>query len=309
MRTRAFERLARLVGDTPLVEISQSVTPARILAKLEFYNPSGSVKDRAAKGMLGAALADGRLAGRTILEATSGNTGIALAMFGSALGLPVELVMPANVTPERKRIIANYGACSIFTSNLEGTDGAQRKAAELAAAHPGRYFYPDQYNNEHNWRAHYAATGPEIWRQSGGAVTHFVAGLGTSGTFIGTARYLRERGVRCIAVQPDNPIHGLEGWKHLPTARVPGIYDAAVADEVLEADTETAYRYAIAAGRYLGYALSPSAAANLWAALEVARDAPRAVVATLFADNSLKYLDDPYWENDDYVTEDPFHGN
>ena len=309
MWTQAFEGVARLVGNTPLVEISQSVSPARILAKLEYYNPSGSVKDRAAKGMLEAGLAAGQLAGRTILEATSGNTGIALAMFGSALGLPVELVMPANVTPERKRIIANYGARSLFTSNLEGTDGAQRKAAELAAAHPERYFYPDQYNNEHNWRAHYATTGPEIWRQSGGAVTHFVAGLGTSGTFIGTARYLRERGVRCIAVQPDNPLHGLEGWKHLPTALVPGIYDASVADTVLEADTEMAYRYAVAAGRYLGYALSPSAAANLWAALEVARREPGATVATLFTDNSLKYLDDPYWENDDYLTADPFHGN
>ncbi len=306
-RPAAFERIARLVGDTPLVEISQSVAPARVLAKLEYYNPSGSVKDRAAKGMLEAELAAGRLAGRTILEATSGNTGIALAMFGSALGLPVELVMPENVTPERKRIIANYGARSLFTSNLEGTDGAQRTAAELAAAHPERYFYPDQYNNEHNWRAHYTGTGPELWRQSGGAVTHFVAGLGTSGSFIGTARYLRERGVRCIAVQPDNPLHGLEGWKHLPTALVPGIYDPAVADAVLEADTETAYRYAIAAGRYLGYALSPSAAANLWAALEVARTERGATVATLFPDNSLKYLDDPYWENDDYVTADPFH--
>ena len=309
LRLAGFDRVARLVGNTPLVEITQSVSPARILAKLEYYNPSGSVKDRAAKGMLEAGLAAGQLAGRTILEATSGNTGIALAMFGSALGLPVELVMPANVTPERQRIIANYGARSRFTSNLEGTDGAQRKAAELAAAHPERYFYPDQYNNEHNWRAHYATTGPEIWRQSGGAVTHFVAGLGTSGTFIGTARYLRERGVHCIAVQPDNPLHGLEGWKHLPTALVPGIYDAGVADAVLEADTEMAYRYAIAAGRYLGYALSPSAAANLWAALEVARGEPGATVATLFADNSLKYLDDPYWENDDYLTADPFHGN
>ena len=309
LRLAGFGRVARLVGNTPLVEITQSVSPARILAKLEYYNPSGSVKDRAAKGMLEAGLAAGQLAGRTILEATSGNTGIALAMFGSALGLPVELVMPANVTPERQRIIANYGARSRFTSNLEGTDGAQRKAAELAAAHPERYFYPDQYNNEHNWRAHYATTGPEIWRQSGGAVTHFVAGLGTSGTFIGTARYLRERGVHCIAVQPDNPLHGLEGWKHLPTALVPGIYDAGVADAVLEADTEMAYRYAIAAGRYLGYALSPSAAANLWAALEVARGEPGATVATLFADNSLKYLDDPYWENDDYLTADPFHGN
>ena len=309
MRTQAFERVARLVGNTPLVEISQSVSPARVLAKLEYYNPSGSVKDRAAKGMLEAALAADHLAGRTILEATSGNTGIALAMFGSALGLPVELVMPANVTPERKQIIANYGAISTFTSNLEGTDGAQRKAAQLAAAHPERYFYPDQYNNEHNWRAHYVATGPEIWQQSGGEVTHFVAGLGTSGTFTGTARYLREHGVQCIAVQPNNPLHGLEGWKHLPTALVPGIYDPSVAHEVMEADTETAYRYAIAAGRYLGYALSPSAAANLWAALQVACRDPGATVATLFPDNSLKYLDDPYWENDDYLTEDPFHGN
>ena len=306
MRTRAFQRLARLVGNTPLVEISQAITRSRVLAKLEFYNPSGSVKDRAAKGMLEAALADGRLAGQTILEATSGNTGIALAMFGSALGLPVELVMPANVTPERKRIIANYGAHSIFTSNLEGTDGAQRKATELAAAQSERYFYPDQYNNEHNWRAHYTGTGPEIWRQSGARATHFVAGLGTSGTFIGTARFLRERGVRCIAVQPDNPIHGLEGWKHMPTARVPGIYDAGVADEVIAADTETAYRFAIAAGRYLGYALSPSAAANLWAALEVARGNPGGTVVTLFPDNSLKYLDDPYWANEQYLIEDPF---
>ena len=306
MSLAAFDRIARLVGNTPLVEITQSVTTARILAKLEFYNPSGSVKDRAAKGMLEAELASDGLAGRTILEATSGNTGIALAMFGSALGLPVELVMPANVTPERKRIIANYGARSLSTSKLEGTDGAQRQAAALAATHPERYFYPDQYNNEHNWRAHYTGTGPEIWRQTEGAVTHFVAGLGTSGTFIGTARYLRERGVYCIAVQPDNPLHGLEGWKHLPTALVPGIYDAGVANTVLEADTEMAYRYAIAAGRYLGYALSPSAAANLWAALEVARGEPGATVVTLFPDNSLKYLDDPYWNNDDYLIADPF---
>ena len=307
MRAPAFERIAGLVGNTPLVEISQSVAAARVLAKLEYYNPSGSVKDRAAKAMLEAALADGALAGRTIIEATSGNTGIALAMFGSALGLPVELVMPANVSAERKRIIANYGARAIFTSNLEGTDGAQRRAAALAAAAPERYFYPDQYRNEHNWRAHYRATGPEIWRQSQGAVTHFVAGLGTSGSFVGAARYLRERGVRCVAVQPDNPLHGLEGWKHMETALVPAIYDPAAADEELEVDTEMAYRYAIAAGRFLGYALSPSAAANLWGALEVARGAPGAVVVTLFPDNSLKYLDDPYWENDDYHIADPFH--
>ena len=305
----AFAALSRLVGDTPLLEVAQTRSRGRVAAKLEYHNPSGSVKDRAAYAMVEAALRAGQLEGKAILEATSGNTGIALAMLGSALGCGVELVMPENVSEERKLLVANYGAEAHFTSRQEGTDGAQRYAAELAERHGDRYFYPDQYNNEHNWGAHFRGTGPEIWRQTDGKVTHFVAGLGTSGTFVGAAMYLGERGVTCVAVQPDNPIHGLEGWKHMATARVPGIYDPGLAAETLEVDTEDAYRMALAAGRHLGLSLSPSAGANLHAALRVAEaeSSASAYVVTTFADNALKYLGDPFWSNDDYLAGDPFH--
>jgi cysteine synthase B len=302
----AFEAIGRLVGNTPLLPIAQDRARGRVAAKLEYYNPSGSVKDRAALGMLQAGLRDGRLGERTIIDATSGNTGISLAMFGSALGLPVLLVMPENVTQERRLLVSNYGAQVHYTSRQEGTDGAQRYATELAADQSDRYFYVDQYKNEENWRAHYRTTGPEIWQQTDGKVTHFVAGLGTSGTFVGTARFLRERGVRCISVQPDNPLHGLEGWKHMQTAHVPAIYDPTLAAATLEVDTEDAFRTAVAAGRYLGLPLSPSAAANLWAAQQVAAQDPLAYVVTTFADSSLKYLGDSYWTNDDYLIDDPF---
>ena len=304
----AFEAVGRLVGDTPLLPIAQTRVRGRLAAKLEYCNPSGSVKDRAAYAMIDAALRADQLEGRAIVEATSGNTGIALAMLGSALGCEVELVMPENVSEERKQLVSAYGARAHFTSRQEGTDGAQRYAAELAGGDGDRYFYPDQYNNEQNWRAHFRGTGPEIWRQTDGKVTHFVAGLGTSGTFVGTAMYLRQFGVTCVAVQPNNPLHGLEGWKHLATAKVPGIYDASLAAEIVDVDTEDAYCMALAASRYLGLALSPSAAANLHAALGVAaQQGDGCYVVTTFADSALKYLGDPYWSNDDYVTDDPFH--
>ena len=305
----AFAALGRLVGNTPLLPVAQTRARGRVAAKLEYYNPSGSVKDRAAYEMIEAALREGQLESRAIIDATSGNTGIALAMLGSALDCGVELVMPENVSEERKMLVAAYGARVHFTSRQEGTDGAQRYAAELAERHGDRYFYPDQYNNEHNWGAHFRGTGPEIWRQSDGKVTHFVAGLGTSGTFVGTAMYLGERGVKCVAVQPNNPIHGLEGWKHMATAKVPGIYDPGLAVDTVEVDTEDAYRMAVAAGRYLGLSLSPSAAANLHVALQVAEaeSSASSYVVTTFADNALKYLGDPYWSNDDYLAGDPFH--
>ena len=302
MRTRGFERIARLVGDTPLVEISQSVASARILAKLEYYNPSGSVKDRAAKAMLEAALAAGVLAGRTILEATSGNTGIALAMFGSALGLPVELVMPANVTAERKRIIANYGARSIFTSNLEGTDGAQRRAAALAGAHPERYFYPDQYNNEHNWRAHYGATGPEIWRQSHGAVTHFVAGLGTSGTLMGVGTYLKEQNpdVQVLAVEPPAG-ETVDGLRSLDDGFIPPVYDKWGGVDLLDGKRIVRVEESVAQTRRLasaGVFAGLSAGAALAGAMRVAERAERAVVVFVVADGGWKYLSSRAWTGD-----------
>ena len=305
----AFAAVGQLVGNTPLAPVTQTRARGRVAAKLEYFNPSGSVKDRAAHAMIEAALREGQLDGQAIIEATSGNTGIALAMLGSALRCAVELVMPENVSEDRKLLIATYGARAHLTSRQEGTDGAQRYAAAIVERHGDRYFYPDQYNNEHNWGAHFRGTGPEIWRQTEGKVTHFVAGLGTSGTFMGTAMYLGERGVTCVAVQPNNPIHGLEGWKHMVTAKVPGIYDPGLAAETIEVDTEDAYRMALAAGRYLGLSLSPSAAANLHAALRVAEaeSSASSYVVTTFADSALKYLGDPYWSNDDYLAGDPFH--
>ena len=211
-----------LTGNTPLAPIRHGIPGVEVYAKLEYFNPTGSVKDRAVKGMIEQALADDLLAGRTLIEATSGNTGIALAAIGAALQLAVHIFMPANASPERKRLLATLGAVVTYTDPLEGTDGAQAEARRRVAAEPERYYYPDQYANPANWQAHYRGTGPEIWEQSRGRVTHFVAGLGTSGTFVGTSRFLRGKGVRCTAVQPDTPLHGLEGWKHMRTvAHVP----------------------------------------------------------------------------------------
>ncbi len=302
------QEILALIGNTPLAPIRHGIRGAEVYAKLEYFNPTGSVKDRAVKGMIEQALSDDLLAGRTLIEATSGNTGIALAAIGAALQLGVHIFMPANASPERKRLLATLGAVVTYTDPLEGTDGAQAEARRRVAAEPDRYHYPDQYANPANWQAHYRGTGPEIWEQTRGRVTHFVAGLGTSGTFIGTSRFLQDRGVRCIAVQPDTPLHGLEGWKHMRTvAHVPAIYDAGICADPIEIPTPEAYRMAVAAGRYLGLPLSPSSAANLAAALRAAREAgPGAVVVTVFPDNSLKYLADDFWDQHDDDLEDPF---
>jgi cysteine synthase B len=270
-----------------------------VAAKLESRNPGGSVKDRPALAMIRDGLERGLLApGRTILEATSGNTGIAYALLGAALGHPVELCLPANASPERKRILRAYGAAVVLTDPLEGSDGAIREARRRYAADPERYFYPDQYNNPANWRAHYDTTAPEIWAQTGGAITHFVAGLGTSGTFTGAGRRLREYrpGVRLVAVQPDGPLHGLEGLKHMPSAIVPAIYDPALADETLTVETEVAHAMARRLAREEGLLVGPSAAANVVAALRVAQDLTTGTVVTILCDGADKYLSERFWD-------------
>ncbi len=269
-----------------------------VYAKAEWANPGGSVKDRAALAMVRAGWSD--LQGKTLLDATSGNTGIAYAMLGSAMGFPVELCLPSNASQERKRILQAYGARLIYTSPMEGTDGAQREAKRLVAAEPERYFYPDQYNNEANWRAHFLGTGPEIWEQSGGSVTHFVAGLGTSGTFMGAGRFLREHGVRLISMQPSSPLHGLEGMKHMETALVPGIYDPTLADEELTVETEDAYEMALRLAREEGWFVGPSAAANVVAALQVAAGLTEGVVVTILCDGGSRYLSERLFAGEDH---------
>jgi cysteine synthase B len=296
-----------LIGNTPLAPIRHSIPGVEVYAKLEYFNPSGSVKDRAVKGMVEHALAKDLLDGRILIEATSGNTGIAFAVVGAALQIGVHIFMPENASLERKRLLATLGATVTYTDPLEGTDGAQREAERLAEAEPERYYYPDQYSNPANWQAHYRGTGPEIWEQSRRRVTHFVAGLGTAGTFVGTSRFLIDQGVRCSAVQPDTPLHGLEGWKHMSSARIPPIYDAELCADPIEISTPEAYDYAVAAGQYLGMMLSPSSAANLSAALRVARQAGSgSVVVTVFPDNSLKYLTDEFWDHHGQRLSDPF---
>ncbi|MEK9657686.1 MAG: PLP-dependent cysteine synthase family protein [bacterium] len=302
-----FKTLLGRVGNTPLVEIPHPKSDSvRILAKCEWQNPSGSVKDRAAANMVKIALEKGDLENKILLDATSGNTGIAYAMFAAAAEQPVVLALPENASPERKKLLNNYGATIILTSAMEGTDGAQKKVSELLAEHPDRYYCPDQYNNDANWQAHYISTGPEIWQQSQQRVTHFVAGLGTTGTFIGSSRFLQTKGVSCVEVQPDTPLHALEGWKHLETAIMPGIYDKDVANERLYVSSEKACLYAKAAFRYLGLALSPSSAANLIAALDLADKIGSGTIVTIFADNALKYLNDSFWSDNDHLKQNPF---
>ena len=298
-----IDSVADLVGNTPLIRLRQFEAEVggavELWAKAEWTNPGGSVKDRPAARMILEAERTGVLApGGVILDATSGNTGIAYAMIGAARGYRVKLCIPENVTPERKRILRAYGADLVFTNPLEGSDGAIRKARELYAAEPDRYFYPDQYNNPFNWQAHYDSTGPEILAQTDGRVTHFVAGLGTSGTFMGTGRFLRDAkpGVQLISVQPDSPLHGLEGLKHMESAIVPGIYDAGLADLDLRIGTEEAYectrRLAIEAGLLVGI----SAGATLAAALQAASGVETGVMVMIFFDGGEKYLSERFWE-------------
>jgi cysteine synthase B len=291
------------VGGTPLLElprVGREVPGLRLLAKAEQMNPCGSVKDRPVRAMLVAGLASGRLTtGKTILEATSGNTGIANAMLGRALGFPVTLFLPANVSPERRAILRACGAELVLTDPLEGTDGAIRAARRTAQQKPATYFYPDQYSNPGNWRAHFETTGPEIWAQSRGRVTHFVAGLGTSGTFVGVTRFLKERdeSIRCVSVEPEGPIHGLEGMKHMASSIVPPIYDRALADDRIAMATEEAYAMCRRLARDEGVFVGPSSGANVAAALRAARGAGSpATVVTVLCDGGDRYLSEDFWK-------------
>jgi S-sulfo-L-cysteine synthase (O-acetyl-L-serine-dependent) len=295
------------VGNTPLLRlerVGKEFPSAGLYAKAEWLNPGGSVKDRPALSMIREGVRSGALRpGKTILDATSGNTGIAYAMIGAAMGYPVTLCLPSNASHERKRILSAYGAQVVLTPADDGSDGAIRRAREIFASEPGRYFYPDQYNNPANWQAHFRTTAPEIWEQTQGRVTHFVAGLGTSGTFIGTARRLKEfnPAIRCISLQPDSAFHGLEGWKHMASAIVPGIYDSSIADEEIEIRTEDAYRLLKRLAREEGMLVSPSSAAALTGCLHVAaslRPGETAVIVTIFADAAEKYLSERFWDED-----------
>ena len=305
--------LLERIGKTPLVRLgglTRDLPRIQILGKAEWANPGGSVKDRAASAIVLDAERRGLLrfhdrAGKSLLDATSGNTGIAYAMLGSALGFPVTLCMPSNVSPERKKYLAAYGATIEWTDPGEGSDGAIRRARALAAEAPDRFFYADQYGNEANWMAHYRTTAPEIWEQTEGQITHFVAGLGTSGTFMGATRRLREFNprIRCISMQPDSPFNGLEGLKHMATAIVPKIYDPELADENIEMPTETAYRMAKRLAREEGLLVGVSAAAAVAAALQVgereARAGREAVITTILCDSAEKYMSERFWTEGD----------
>src|SRR5271154_1605654 len=301
------QSLLELIGNTPLVRLARvgSEFPyVEFYAKAEWCNPGGSVKDRPALSMIQDGLASGALRpGKTIIDATSGNTGIAYAMSGAALGYPVKLCLPESASHERKRILNALGAELVITSGDEGTDGAIRRVHEIVASEPEEYFYPDQYSNPANWQAHYRTTAKEIWEQTSGSITHFVAALGTSGTFVGTSRRLKELNpsIRCISLQPDAAFHGLEGWKHMQTALRPAIYDDTIADQNLEVGTEEAYRLVKRLAREEGLLVSPSAAAALLGCFQVAkRIAPfeRAVVVTVFADSASKYLNERFWDEE-----------
>ena len=294
-----------LIGRTPLVRLRrfERDTPAvELYAKVEWQNPGGSVKDRAAARMILEGEASGALTReRTILDATSGNTGIAYATIGAARGYKVTLCIPDNASHERKLILRALGAALVLTDPLDGTDGAIREARRLYAAEPDRYFYPDQYNNPANWQAHFDTTGPEIIEQTSGRLTHFVAGLGTSGTFVGTGRRLRRfnPAIKLISVQPDSPLHGLEGLKHMASAIVPGIYDPTLADEDLRVATETAYTMVRRLAREEGLLAGISSGAALAATLDVARRIERGVVVTVFPDGAEKYLTERFWTADE----------
>ena len=295
------------IGNTPLLRLERvgSEFPnIQLFAKAEWFNPGGSVKDRPALSMIRAGLASGTLsAGKTIVDATSGNTGIAYAMIGAALGYPVKLFLPNSASHERKRILGAFGAELVMTPGDEGTDGAIRRVRELVAANPEAYFYPDQYGNPANWQAHYRTTANEIWEQTRGEITHFVAALGTSGTFVGTSRRLRELNpeIRFVSLQPDGPWNGLEGWKHMATALRPAIYDDTLADENLEVSTEEAYRLVKRLAREEGLLVSPSAAAALLGCFAVAKTVPRgkkANIVPIFADSASKYLSERFWDEE-----------
>ena len=295
----SIESIESWIGNTPLIRL-RNVTrslPAgvEVLVKAEHLNPGGSVKDRAALAMILAGERSGRLRrGMTILDATSGNTGIAYGMIGAVRSYPVTICLPKNASLQRKKILNRFGVELIETDPLQATDGAQLVARDLYARASEKYFYPDQYNNPANWRAHYDSTAPEIWEQTGGRVTHFIAGLGTSGTFVGTSRRLKELNgsVRVISMQPDSPFHGLEGLKHMATAMRPGIYDPTLADENVEVTTEAGQEMAGRLAREEGLLVGTSSGANVFAALRLAESLPRgSVVVTILCDGGEKYLE------------------
>jgi cysteine synthase B len=293
------------IGNTPLlrlVRIASDLPGVEILGKAEWLNPGGSVKDRAAANIVAQARAAGKLtSGKILLDSTSGNTGIAYAMIGAAQGFPVTLCMPENVSVERKRILQAYGANIIYTDPADGSDGAIRMARELAAKHPDLYYYADQYSNDANWQAHYHGTANEIWQQTEGRITHFVAMLGTSGTFMGTARRLRELNprIRCISLQPDSAFHGIEGAKHMASAIVPKIYDPSLADADLGISTEESYVMAKRLAREEGLLVGVSAAAAVVGCLQLARRVKKnehAVFVTILCDSGDKYLSERFWQ-------------
>jgi cysteine synthase B len=302
--------LLERIGNTPLLNLERltaHLPGVQILGKAEWFNPGGSVKDRAASSIVLDAEQRGLLkfrqpdAGRALLDATSGNTGIAYAMLGAVLGFPATLCVPSNVSPERKNILAAYGANVVWTDPADGSDGAIRKARELAAAEPDRYMYADQYGNEQNWKAHYRTTANEIWKQTEGQVTHFIAGLGTSGTFMGTTRRLRELNpkIKCISMQPDSPFNGFEGLKYMATAIVPPIYDPTLADANIFMETERGYDMARELGRKDGLLVGISAAGAVAASLQIAEQEAEAgreaVIVTVLSDSADKYLTERFW--------------
>jgi S-sulfo-L-cysteine synthase (O-acetyl-L-serine-dependent) len=301
------ERSLDRVGNTPLIRIERIATDlpgVQILGKAEWLNPGGSVKDRAASNIVAEGHRSGKFKpGKTLLDATSGNTGIAYAMIGAAEGFPVLLCIPQNVSEERKRILHAYGAKIIYTDPADGSDGAIRKARELVAKHPDKYFYADQYSNDANWQAHYHGTANEIWQQTEGRITHFVAMLGTSGTFVGASRRLKELNprIRCISLQPDSPFHGIEGAKHMASAIVPNIYDESLADEDIGISTEEAYAVTRRLARQEGLLVGISAGAAVAGCLQVARRLPpgdEAVFVAILPDSGDKYLSERFWEEE-----------
>ncbi len=291
---RDLDTVEGFVGNTPLYPITKiwKSEKVKIFAKLEWQQLGGSVKARAAFNIICAALKSGELGGgKALLDATSGNTGIAYASLGARLGIPVTLVVPENISADRLRILRSLGASIVFSSPLESTEGARVLAKKLASDSPDKYFYADQYSNKNNWLAHYQGTAYELWQQTKGEISHFVAGLGTTGTFVGTSKKLKELNpsIKAIELQPQTSLHGLEGWKHLESADVPSIYKSSVADERLEVQSEEVYGLLRKVAREEGLLISPSAAANLLGAIKVAEGLEEGLVVTVFADDASRY--------------------
>ncbi len=297
-----FSILSR-IGNTPLIKISKitsGLNPGvEIYAKAEWFNPGGSVKDRAALNMILEGERSGELThDKIIIDATSRNTGIAYAMIAAVKGYKVKLALPANASSERKKILEAYGAELILTNPLESTDGAQKVIKEIYESEKEKYFYPDQYNNPANWQAHYKTTANEIWNQTNGKITHFVAGLGTTGTFVGTSRRLKELNseIKTISFQPDSPLHGLEGLKHLPTALVPGIYDETLSDDSIEVSTEESYEIVKRLAKEEGLFAGVSGGAALAASIKTAQQIESGIIVTIFPDSGMKYLGEQFWK-------------